>query len=352
MTNLNYGVSVTKATIGELPQYKIDWKINTADLISSGGASYNYAAELAYIKSLGLRARLDIENDIWAGGQIQSPISSFANYFASLKAAGWTNVCSEGRFEGDPTYIKNNFGMDYTNYNCDQCGLWRGLYNESGTALNLWEAYYPSEVGYITSGAASGKPNGVLAGAWANNGGDNQILTNSQSGGQPSYQSIIASLLALGHSVTDFEVWGGSASSRAWMNALGFTSIVQNLQKTYPANGYAPSPTPGPTPTPVANPIASIVTRFQHVNATGTMKIQGWAYDKNGKPTTRVTGLWGMMSYPTVTTWKGMMWAYPRASDGYFEYTISGLPHGTYQFRIQTNDTPNVYPAMTVTDLW
>ena len=243
MTNLNYAVSVTPATINELPQYIKDWKINTVDLVSTGGASNTYAKELAYIKSLNLIPRLDIEMDIWAGGQIQTPIGNFTSYLQALKAAGWPTVCSEGGRSGDPTFIRG-MNLQYVNYNCDQCGLWKDIYTDNGTVLNLWEAYYPNEVQYITQGASSGKPNGILAGAWSNSSGDNQILANSLAGTQPSYQSIIASLIALGHKVTDFEVWGGENSSRAENSALGFDTIVANLQKTYPPNGIGPSPPP------------------------------------------------------------------------------------------------------------
>ena len=246
MTNINYAVSVTSGSIGDLPGYIQDWKINTVDLISTGGASNTYASELAYIKSLKLTPRLDIEMDIWAGGQIQSGISNFAGYLQNLKAAGWPAVSSEGGRAGDANYIKS-IGLNYVNYNCDQCGLWSaGLHTEAGTVMNLWEAYYPSEVSYIQQ-AAGYKPNGVLAGAWADNGGDNAILSNSLSGGTPSYKSMFDWFVANGHPIDTFEVWGGTNSSRSENSALGFDGIVSNLQKYYPANGAGPTPPPTPT---------------------------------------------------------------------------------------------------------
>jgi hypothetical protein len=61
MTKLNYAVSVTSGTLHDLPGYITGWKINTVDLVSTGGASNTYTAELAYIKSLNLIPRLDIE---------------------------------------------------------------------------------------------------------------------------------------------------------------------------------------------------------------------------------------------------------------------------------------------------
>ena len=262
--SLDYSVSVTTNTIGELPAYIRDWHINTAELVSTGGAGNNYASQLAYIKSLNLKPVLDIEMDIWAGGQIQSPIGNFTGFLQSIKAAGWPTISSEGGRSGDPSFMKG-VGLGYINYNCDQCGLWQNIYSDGGTAMNLWECYYPSEVGYITSGANStkGKANGVLAGAWRDAlehkkcypehyadaphkkfKGDNDILNNSINGVQPSYESIIDSLIALGCSVTRFDVWGGISSSRAQNQACGFDSIVANLQKNHPPNGIGPAPPP------------------------------------------------------------------------------------------------------------
>jgi hypothetical protein len=247
MVNLNYSVSVTPNTIRELPWYIQQWKINTADLVISTPGTY--ATELAYIKSLNLRPRIDIEVVIWNGGKILDPIRNFVGFLSGLKSAGWTDVCSEGGRAGDASYLRS-LGLNYTNYNCDQCGLWRAnLHTESGTTLNLWEAYYPSEVQYIMTGAMSGKPNGVLAGAWANVNEDNRILTNSINGTTPSYRSIIDSLIAAGRQVTDFEVWGGTNSSRSYNESLGFTQVVLNLQKTYPPNGSVPVPPPIAVPT-------------------------------------------------------------------------------------------------------
>ena len=250
MTSLNYGISVTPSTLSVLPSYIKNWHINTADLVVSDQSTH--ATELAYIKSLNLIPRIDIEMVIWAGGQITDPISDYSGYLTSLKSAGWPNVASEGGRPGDASYLKS-LGLGYVNYNCDQCGLWSaGAHTDPGTVLNLWESYYPSEVQYILQGAASGKPNGVLAGAWSDNGGDNTILTNSLNGETPSYSSIIASLISAGHTVTDFEVWCGTAGPGN-VSSLGFDTVVANLQKSYAPNGNTPVP-PSPPPTP---PIAA-----------------------------------------------------------------------------------------------
>ena len=52
--------------------------------------SGTYQTELNKIKSLGMKPIIDVEQVIWAGGQLQStPITSFGPYFQSLKNAGW-----------------------------------------------------------------------------------------------------------------------------------------------------------------------------------------------------------------------------------------------------------------------
>jgi hypothetical protein len=235
--NLNYGVSVTSTTINDLPWYIENWHINFADLVSVGGCSSNYASELAYIKGLGLQARLDIEMDIWNAGNILGPISDFAAYFESLKQAGWSLVCSEGGREGDPSFVAK-YGLGYINYNCDQCGLHKNLYLDPGTIKNLWECYFPSEVPSIQQGAEkSGKLNGILAGAWVDSPtAPNKILSNSLNGTAPSYKSVIANLLAAGKPVVDFEVWGGVFSNKGQNQACGFDRIIADLQSTYPPN--------------------------------------------------------------------------------------------------------------------
>ena len=116
MTSLNYGISVTPSTINVLPTYIKNWHISTADLVIDDQSTH--ASELAYIKSLNLIPRIDIEMVIWAGGQIQDPLSDYSGYLTSLKSAGWTNVCSEGGRPGDATYIKSK-GLGYVNYNCE-----------------------------------------------------------------------------------------------------------------------------------------------------------------------------------------------------------------------------------------
>jgi hypothetical protein len=203
-----------------------------------------YQTELNKIKSLGMTPIIDIEMPIWNGGQLKStPITNFGSYFQSLKNAGWQYVASEGGRTGDLAYMKNYF-QGYVNFNCDQCGLWGTVYKDPFTVTNSWESYYPSEVQYIQQGAtqaaALGIQNGLLAGTWANSGGDNQILANSLSGGSPSYKSMLDWSYANGIGFTSFHVWcGDNAQGLSQYKACGFESVVANLQTYYPPTSSA-----------------------------------------------------------------------------------------------------------------
>jgi hypothetical protein len=148
-------------------------------------------------------------------------------------------VASEGGRPGDLTYMQQFF-KGYVNYNCDQCGLWLDVHKNPFTVLNSWESYYPSEWPYIKNGstqaAALGIQNGIMAGVWANNGGDNQILTNSLNGGTPSYKSMLDWSYANGIGSTQFCAWCGLDSYGLSMyKQQGFEQIVANLQTYYPA---------------------------------------------------------------------------------------------------------------------
>ena len=203
-----------------------------------------YQTELNKIKSLNMLPILDVEMPIWNGGQLQStPITSFGSYFQSLKNAGWQYVASEGGRTGDLAYMKNYF-QGYVNFNCDQCGLWGTVYQDPFTVANSWESYYTSEVPYIQQGAtqaaALGIQNGILAGTWANSGGDNQIYANSVSGSGTSYLSMLNWSYANGVGFTSFQVWcGDNPNGLSQYKTLGFDKIVANLQKYYPATTSA-----------------------------------------------------------------------------------------------------------------
>jgi hypothetical protein len=203
-----------------------------------------YQNELKTIKSYGMTAAIDVEVPIWNAGSLQStPITSFGSYFQSLKNAGWEYVASEGGRAGDLNYMKQFF-KGYINYNCDQCGLWLDVYKDPFTVANVWESYYPSEWQSIQSGskqaAAVGIQNGILAGVWSNNGGVNQILANSLSGSTPSYLSMLDWSYVNGIGFTHFEVWCGlNSQGLSFYKALGFETVVANLQTYYPPTGSA-----------------------------------------------------------------------------------------------------------------
>ncbi len=207
--------------------------------------SQTYQTQLTTIKSLNMLPIIDIEMPIWDGGQLQStPISNFSGYFQSLKTVGWQYVASEGGRSGDLAYMQNYF-KGYVNFNCDQCGLWKNVYVDPFTVANSWESYYPSEWPYIQNGskqaAALGIQNGILAGTWANNGGDNQIYANSVSGsGTPSYLSMLNWSYANGIGFNSFQVWcGDNPSGLSQYKTLGFDKIVANLQTYYPPTSSA-----------------------------------------------------------------------------------------------------------------
>ena len=210
--------------------------------------SQTYQAQLTTIKSLNMLPIIDIEMPIWDGGQLQStPISNFASYFKSLETAGWQYVASEGGRPGDLAYMQNYF-KGYVNFNCDQCGLWQNpgnpVYTNAFTVANSWESYYTSEWSSIQTGskqaAALGIQNGILAGTWANSGGDNQIYANSVSGSGTSYLSMLNWSYANGIGFTSFHVWcGDNPDGLSQYKSLGFDKIVANLQKYYPATTSA-----------------------------------------------------------------------------------------------------------------
>jgi hypothetical protein len=239
-----------------------------------------YQAELAKIKSLGMKGIIDIEIPIWDGGKKKNvPIEQFASYFKSLKAAGWEYVASEGGRQGDANYIAQYFA-GYVNYNCDQCGLWKNMHVQSGTVVNSWESFYPQEWKYIQQGtkesAALGKENGILAGVWG--GSSNPIRQNSLSGGSPNYKEMLDWSYANGVGFNHFHVWCSiNSNGLASYKRLGFEQIVTELQKTYPATTSASSAasaskaTPTPTVKAVATPTAiPTVKAIPTVNATVT----------------------------------------------------------------------------------
>jgi hypothetical protein len=214
----------------------------TVHLVVPDDKTRTFQAELQKIKSLGMRAVIDIELPIWNGGRYQStPISNYSSYFQALKNAGWEYVSSEGGRAGDLDYLSQYF-KGYVNYNCDQCGLWKDMYKHPFTVMNSWESYYTQEWPYIQNGttqsAALGKQNGILAGVWeyGSDGADyNPILTNSKNGSSPSYKSMLDWSYANGVGFTHFHVWcGDNVQGLSRYKDLGFEQIVADLQVNYP----------------------------------------------------------------------------------------------------------------------
>jgi len=245
---IGYQVALPQSMIddGEI-QYFGAHGFTTVYLVA--GDTQPYTAELNLIKSLGMTPVIDIEYIIWEGTNANEPISSFASYFQSLKDAGWQYVASEGGRPGDPAYLRQFFS-GYINYNIDNGGLWQGIYKDPSTTQNNWESYYPSEWPYIQNGseqaAALGIQNGIMAGVWANSGGNNQILTNSLNGSSPSYQSMLDWSYANAVNFTSFEVWfhpGSGTQELPLYKQLGFEQIVANLQAGYRPTGSWISPT-------------------------------------------------------------------------------------------------------------
>jgi hypothetical protein len=228
---------------GSLAYFKTNG-FSIAELVAPDSGTYQ--TELNEIKALGMTPVIDIEVVIWNGGQLQStPITSFGAYFQSLTNAGWQYVASEGGRAGDLTYMKQFF-KGYVNYNCDECGLWLNVYTNPFTVINSWESYYPVEWPYVQQGAtqaaAAGIQNGIMAGVWANSGGDNQILANSLSGDSPSYKSMLDWSYANGLGFQQFCVWCGLNSwALSEYEQLGFPQIVANLQVDYPATSWGPT---------------------------------------------------------------------------------------------------------------
>ena len=221
----------------------------TVYLVAADTHTQTYAAELNTIKSLGMTPVIDIQSIVWNVTLTNTSLSNYASYFQSLKDAGWRYVASEAGRADYPAYLSQFFD-GYVNFNCDNCGLWQGIYKDPATILNSWESYYPSEVPYIQQGTLESTPlginNGILAGVWANSNGNNQILTNSLNGSSPSYKSMLDWSYANGVGFTSFGVWfhpGSGEPQLPLYKQLGFEQIVADLQASYPATGSWTPPT-------------------------------------------------------------------------------------------------------------
>ena len=337
--------------------------------------SQTYQTQLTTIKSNNMLPIIDIEMPIWDGGQLQStPISNFSGYFQSLKTAGWQYVASEGGRSGDLEYLAHYF-KGYVNFNCDQCGLWEGgypVYTNPFTVANSWESYYPSEWPYIQNGskqaAALGIQNGILAGTWANSGGDNQIYANSVSGsGTPSYLSMLNWSYANGIGFTSFHVWcGDSPNGLSQYQSLGFDKLVAAMQVYYPATTSASFAKGQPTQlslsasstTPAVNQsvtftatLSNGTTPLSGENATIYHLLNGVRYND----TTNTTNTTGQIAVTTSFGSPGTRSYYATfAGDGSYQTSTSSVV--TVNVKAQTkvtltasNSTPAVNQSVTFT---
>jgi hypothetical protein len=219
-----------------IPYFK-SHHFDTAQLVVSDQS--NPSGAIAALKNAGFSVVVDIEQVIWAGGNVGTPISNFAGYFQMLKNAGVEYVSSEGGRDGDLDFLKNYF-KGYMNYNCDQCGLWKNFYSHPFTVWNSWESYYDSEWQYIQQGCKAGKKNGILAGCWTAN---NPILSNSRNNSGLTYMGM-ADWMASNGGLDHWAIWAGiNDGMLAQYKALGFEPLVAALQAKYPPRGSGPAPT-------------------------------------------------------------------------------------------------------------
>ncbi|MGZ4926407.1 MAG: hypothetical protein ACXV4B_08155, partial [Halobacteriota archaeon] len=312
------------------------------------GAEQTYTNELNIIKSLGMKPVIDLEFVI---SDSSTPISTYDSYFQSLKDAGWQYAASELGRQGDASHLRQYFS-EYTNFNCDNCGLYQGIYKDPSTTRNSWESYYTSEWPSIQSGtktaASLGIKNGLLAGVWANDNGNNQILTNSLNGRSPSYKSMLDWSYANGVGFTSFGVWfhpGPGTPQVPDYKQLGFEKIISNLQTYYPASG---SWTP---PTRVADAQTFTVTQVASDTYTfsGTLKelVSGNPIPNapvNLHVYTSSAGKWELFpgSVP-LSLPAGEINPTKTDANGAFSWANVKLPAGTYLFRsYYTGDTSHM----------
>ena len=260
-TNIDYHFSATPNAVqdGVTVPYFVSHHFNTCQLVVSDQSIPT--AALATLKKAGLNVIVDIEQVIWAGGQVTAPLSNFTGYFQALANAGVQYVSSEGGREGDLDVLKQYF-KGYVNYNCDQCGLWKDFYSHPFTVMNSWESYYDNEWSYIQQGCKAGKKNGILAGCWTYG---NPILTNSQNNSGLTYLGM-ADWMAANGGLNHWAIWAGiNDGMLSAYKSLGFESIVSNLQAKYPPNGIGPAPPASITPASILSEIMVNTMRYEFI---------------------------------------------------------------------------------------
>jgi hypothetical protein len=262
---ISYQFSITPNAVfdGNTVNYFKAHHFDTAQLVVSDQS--NPAAAINALKAAGFAVVVDIEQVIWAGGQVTAPLSNFAGYFQMLKNAGVEYVSSEGGRSGDLDILKQYF-KGYMNYNCDQCGLWKDFYSHPFTVWNSWESYYDSEWQYIQQGCRAGKKNGILAGCWTYG---NPILSNSQAGTGLTYMAM-ADWMAANGGLDHFAIWAGiNDNMLSQYKALGFEGIVAAMQAKYPPRGTGPAPVSTITPASCISEI-TLVNKMRYEFITGS----------------------------------------------------------------------------------
>ena len=267
IVQIDYHFSITPNACfdGVTIPYFVAHHFNTAQLVVSDES--NPASAIAKLKAAGLNVIVDIEQVIWAGGNVSTPISAFSTYFQMLKSAGVEYISSEGGRDGDLDYIKSGgWFKGYVNYNCDQCGLWKNFFSHPFTVKNSWESYYTSEWTYIQEGCKAGKLNGILAGCWTYG---NPILANSQAGTGLTYMGM-ADWMAANCGLDHWAIWAGiNDNMLSQYKALGFEAIVSNLQAKYPPRGTGPAPVSTITPASCISEI-TLVNKMRYEFITGS----------------------------------------------------------------------------------
>jgi hypothetical protein len=225
---LDYRVSLAPNQISDgTIEYFKSHNFTTVVLVAAEPVPYD--GELQKIKQLGMYPILDVEHVIWnAGNNKSTPITQYETVLKTWKQAGWDHVATEGGRSGDFDALKDYFPK-ITFFNCDQCGLWKGGYRNSGVTEMSWETYYPAEIPSIQRGALVSynlaKPQGITAGVWT---------TNNENLDYDTYKALLDWSYANGVGFTHFNVFFGLGATLADYHNLGLDAIASKLQRSYP----------------------------------------------------------------------------------------------------------------------
>ena len=197
-----------------------------------------YEKELQKIKQMGMYPILDLEYIIWnEGKQKSTSMDNFTSALTMWKEAGWTHVATEGGRNGDLDILKDYF-TKITFFNCDRCGIYKGLNKNRYITEMSWELFFPSQIKSIKRGEVEsynlGKGQGILAGVWE---------ANNDCRNYKTYKDLLDWSYSKNAGFTHFHVFFGLKSTLADYKRLGFETIVSELQRDYP-----PKPAPSSPP--------------------------------------------------------------------------------------------------------